>query len=416
VFWEALLLLSAAAADTDAIGRITFVDRKYWKLRVHGRAADRDAVRGGLIHEKDEIQTIAGQRLAVLLNDGTELFIGPSSRVAFTTWFTRDSDDRLERTITLTAGMVKAKVRKVYSQDEPFLVVSPYGVAGVRGTDFVAEAGHGGRLAYARRLSAGEHEARRTEFEVHTLEGEVHVASDRKALKTAETRVAVRAGQTSLIRDGMRVPQQPRSFDLGRYSTYLAKAAPGVELKVVKNTSNSRRAELASNSRGLSGIKAVSPAQPSYARAQRAYDIIAGRAPAAVAPGAPGAKLAGRGAGESGSRRKELLGEFRAGVKSQSQAERLREREAGRTIAHSLRDAFSGGDADVETTKRGGMSRALVDRHMVDKSQLLRPGTRGVQITKQPQTFENKKAFTPMNATQNFTPQQVIQVAPQVVR
>ncbi|MBI3556210.1 MAG: FecR domain-containing protein [Deltaproteobacteria bacterium] len=267
IFFIVFLSMQSLAFSADdansAIGRITYLDMKYWGMRLSGSGGEREASLNGKIYEHDIIQTIAHQHLVVLLEDGTELLIGPSSRIVFKNWRGRDSEGRRIRSIQFATGMMKAKVRKIYSQEEPFLVENKNGVVAVRGTEFVTEAGSGGRLGRLA-LTQGERATRNSEIEVHTLEGEVHLARTLSQLKNAETRVAITAGQTSLVRTTMQIPQQPHAFDVTKFTTYLAKASPGVQIKIVKNTTNEQRASLASNAAGKSTTS--SPAQPSYAK------------------------------------------------------------------------------------------------------------------------------------------------------
>lgn len=252
----------AQADQSNAIGRVTYLDKKFWALRLGGAGGDRDAVVGGQVFERDVVQTIAGQYVVMLLEDGTEILVGPSSRVTFKNWTERDSDGKLVRNVYLHHGMLKAKVRKVYSQDEPFVVENKHGVMAVRGTEFVAEAGHGGRLNSARQLSASEQVARRTEVELHTLEGEVHFAKNMSSLRNPQSRVSVQAGQTSLVRANMIRPQTPHTFDVKSFSSYVAKAAPTLKVNVVKSTTNERRAEMATNSGNKSDRSQISPSRP----------------------------------------------------------------------------------------------------------------------------------------------------------
>ncbi len=259
-------LAGAVSNDDDshaAIGRITYLDKQYWGLRLGGAGGERDAAVNGKIYEHDLIQTIAHQHLVVLLEDGTELLIGPSSRIMFKNWRGRNSEGHRVRSIVFTTGMLKAKVRKIYSQDEPFLVENKNGVIAVRGTEFVTEAGSGGRLGRLA-LTQGERAVHNSEIEVHTLEGEVQLARSLELLKNPDTRVSINAGQTSLVRTTMQVPQSPHSFDVLRFTGYLAKASPGIQIKVVKNTTNAQRAETAANIEGKSTT--ASPAKPTYAK------------------------------------------------------------------------------------------------------------------------------------------------------
>ena len=250
------------AGDFPGIGRITEMDKKFWNIRIN---VDQKAEKSGIIHERDTIQTIAGQHLSILMEDGTELSIGPSSRVQFTNWSNRDEDHHRYRIITLETGLLKAKVKKVYSAEEPFIVASKNGAIAVRGTEFIAEAGSGGRLGNIRTLSGRETISKRNEIELHTLEGEVSFAKSIPDLKNPNNVVSVTAGQSSVMRLGMERPQFPHVFDVQKFQSYIAKAMPAAVIQVVKTTSNERRAEMASNSKQQQ-IDQISPAQPEYAK------------------------------------------------------------------------------------------------------------------------------------------------------
>ena len=278
-----LAIAASVNPDDDtksAIGRITYLDRQYWGMRLSGAGGDRDAAVNGKVYEHDLIQTIAHQHLVVLLEDGTELLIGPSSRIFFKNWRGRNSQGRRVRSLVFTTGMLKAKVRKIYSQEEPFLVESKNGVVGVRGTEFVVEAGSGGRLGRLA-LTSNERATRNAEIEVHTLEGEVYLARTLVQLQSADTRVSINAGQTSLVRTNMTVPQAPHEFDVARFTAYLTKASPGVQISVVKNTTNAQRAEMATNIAGKASTS--SPALPTYAKTN--YKVAPARSIASAPPG-----------------------------------------------------------------------------------------------------------------------------------
>lgn len=247
-------------AQDQIIGHVTSVDKRFWDLKIQGAGAEREVKVNAPIYEHDVIQTMARQHLSIVLEDGSELLIGPSTRVILKNWNERNSERRLLRVVHLQIGTLKVKVRKIYSQEEPFIVENKRGVVAVRGTEFVVETGTGSRKLY----SELEQGLRSSEVELHTLEGEVQFARNIVALSDPEKRVSVIAGQTSVLRLNMVRPQQPHAFDLAKFNTYLARSIPGVKLAVVPNTTNEHRAELASNSKLDS--KTASPAKPAFAQ------------------------------------------------------------------------------------------------------------------------------------------------------
>lgn len=231
------------------IGEVAFVDKKFWDLKIKSKVNGiKDAAVDVPIYETDTLQTIVGQRISFVLNDGTSLTIGPSTRITFSNWTKRDSNRRLIRKITLHFGVMHAKVTKVYSEHEPFLIENEFGIVSVRGTEFLIEAGIAGRLEHQRWLSVAERAARKTEIEVHTLEGEVFFARQFTDLQDVKKRVTLSAGQTSLLRPKLKSPQPPHLFELAQFKKYLFKALPEASsMAINKNTSNSKRAEVAVN-------------------------------------------------------------------------------------------------------------------------------------------------------------------------
>ncbi|MEW6056471.1 MAG: FecR family protein [Bdellovibrionota bacterium] len=234
-----------AAAVDPGIGQILSIHKRYSSgLKV--RLNRQDAYPKDRIAEGSVLQTFAGQVAVILMNDGTELTVGPSTRVRFSDW-NRRVQGLLRRTLYFDNGVVRLKVRKAYSIEEPFLVVHKLGAVAVRGTEFILEAGPGGRLESARHLSTAELLERRDEIELHTLAGEVDFARSFAELEQAENRVRVFAGQTSLLRKEMTKPQQPHPFDLQSYKTYLSHAFHEPEVTVSKAATNAPRAGLVLN-------------------------------------------------------------------------------------------------------------------------------------------------------------------------
>lgn len=354
-------LPAAFASKAQPIGRITYVDKKFWGMRISGGGGDRDAALDGKIYEHDIVQTVAGQHLVVLLEDGTELIAGPSTRLEFRNWSERDSEGHRTRLVWMTTGMIKAKVRKIYSQLEPFVIANRNGVVAVRGTEFVVEAGSGGRLGRSGDFSEQEKTLRIAEIEVHTLEGEVHLARTMQGLADASSRVAVAAGQTSLVRAAMLAPQQPHAFDLSRFTRYLAKAAPGVDLKIDGRTNNTQRSETAENVKLKTST--ASPAYPGYASATKAES--AGRSIASE-PAATAAL-----AHDSHERRKKM---------GFDRAPSTVAAPNGELTTDGVHDALLGGNvqdaADHDSTSLAQQTGARIDRNRVLNTMLKDPKLR----------------------------------------
>ena len=138
-----LLVSSTARADdaaTPARGSITatIVEGEVKATAKGGREA-RPVAAGDSLGEGDVVETGSESRLEVLLGSGTVLRLGPSTRAEL-----RESPPEGGRfRLKLLVGNFWAHVTKLIAGDK-FEVETENGVAGVRGTEFRAEAGTGG--------------------------------------------------------------------------------------------------------------------------------------------------------------------------------------------------------------------------------------------------------------------------------
>ncbi len=221
--------------DGALIGKIERFHSKDLYLR--SLWGEETAAEGRQIHEGDSMFTVAHQYFKARLNDRTILTVGPSTQVEIKNWTKRNSDNKLIREIYLKSGIVWLEVSKSYSQSEPFLVTTDQGVVAVRGTQFTVEAGEGGHLISERTLNTDSFVAERNETEVHTIEGEVFFAKNKKLLWDKEKRVVVNTGKTSLLRDGMDMPQPAHTFDLALFHKYFSSISDGL---VMTSQSNER--------------------------------------------------------------------------------------------------------------------------------------------------------------------------------
>lgn len=252
---------AAVSAHRKPIGRITeFRAKNPMQKTLWG---ERQSAEGRPIVEGERLFTVAGQSLAAELDDGTRVVLGPSSRLEIVNWSRRDARNRRARTLKLDFGIVWLTVSKVYSQEEPFLVVGSQGVVAVRGTEFVVECAEGGHLVSARRQRKDEIGKERLETEVHVLEGEVQFAASREGLGDPRARVVLRAGEASLLRKPMKTPQMARPFSLEAFQAYFETAVPGRKLALNRETTNDQRARVA-------GYLAEPPAGGFDGRASRA--------------------------------------------------------------------------------------------------------------------------------------------------
>ncbi len=192
----------------------------------------------------DRFFAVAGQTIIFHLEDDTELVLGPSSLLYFSSWNWVNPETKLrERVVSLIQGSLRVTVKKTYSQKEPFFVTTPYGALAVRGTEFVVEAGEGGHLLLARYHTKKEVRISRKEMDVHVLSGEVAFSKTRKGVHLENERVRVLPGQTALIQEKMAMPTLPHPFDLVAFQKYIETAFPGVKLAVDQSQTNFLRAQ-----------------------------------------------------------------------------------------------------------------------------------------------------------------------------
>ncbi len=132
------------------------------------------------VFDGDAVETAAGGKVRVELNDRSVLTIAPDSRVAVETRASGDRAGRRRTLLNLMYGRVRAKVDKANKRDgtgSAFQVRTKSAVAGVRGTDFVTSfaLGEGSWVT-----------------EVKTLEGHVEFGGESRA-----DRADVRAGEAA---------------------------------------------------------------------------------------------------------------------------------------------------------------------------------------------------------------------------
>jgi hypothetical protein len=136
----AALLLAAtalAAPKAPAAGTVTFLAGE--ATRAAGGKPERLAV-GTAVQEGDVLETQRRTRLEVKLADGSDLRVGPSSKMEVSAAaFGRSVEDR-KVSATLVVGKVWANVAKAVGGEQRFEVKTENAVAGVRGTTFRVDA------------------------------------------------------------------------------------------------------------------------------------------------------------------------------------------------------------------------------------------------------------------------------------
>lgn len=162
-----------------------------------------------VVYEGDKIVTKKEQAVTLLLNEKTEITIGPSTSFLVEEY---NPSERHSTILSLAYGIIRALVKKTYEPGETFAVKTSSAAMGVRGTDFIVETNSKTKLT-----------------SVHTLEGEVIMGVDISSLRNANKSVKVPAGTTSMLKIGMNLPVAPKSFDQSTFRHDLQQRAPVFE-------------------------------------------------------------------------------------------------------------------------------------------------------------------------------------------
>ncbi len=205
--WGFFLICAATSALASPAGQIDSVTGSP-NVAIETQGVARTVAKGADIFENDRITTTVDQTVVLLMQEKTQVIIGPSSQLLIE-HFVNGGPHRT--TLDLMYGLMRTWVRKKIGDDDSFIVKTPDGVMGVRGTNFITEV------------------RRSQDTTVHTLEGRVVLASTAAGLTDPAQSVVVGAGQTSSIRAGAALPTPVQSYDPREYRDNLNKRAPQFE-------------------------------------------------------------------------------------------------------------------------------------------------------------------------------------------
>jgi hypothetical protein len=203
----ASVLALAAPARAEDVGKVESIESEEpnASVRATGPAGVRLLKTGDAVWQNDKIATNENETVHLVLTDGSEIMVGPSSEVAIEDVRATGKGTALR----MVYGILHAVVKHVYSEYEPFTVETPSGLMGVRGTEFLLE-----------------HYQDAGETNMHTLDGSVAMAKSRDDLRTPGKFQVVGAGNRSMINRAMRLPQPPQPFDPQKLVDRLAMNHP----------------------------------------------------------------------------------------------------------------------------------------------------------------------------------------------
>lgn len=123
---EIPVVSSAGAVVLDISGKVEVHDPNGGKINLQ---------RNSLLSEGTLVETSAGAKILFRLNDGSEILVGPHSRMLLK----RDSLPGGTTLIEFLLGKLKAVVTKRYTGSPSFLLGTPSAIVAVRGTRFYVE-------------------------------------------------------------------------------------------------------------------------------------------------------------------------------------------------------------------------------------------------------------------------------------
>ena len=132
--WCWLMPLSALA-DTEAVGEVVSF-RGIVRIEREGNSWQVEV--GEAVHPKDRLQTEADSRVEIVFVDASRVRIAPDSTLEITEYLYQPSEKKRKSLLSLWAGKARFIVSDLVDfMQKGFVVQTPNGTAGVRGTDFI---------------------------------------------------------------------------------------------------------------------------------------------------------------------------------------------------------------------------------------------------------------------------------------
>lgn len=133
---QKLFLKNAGIVISADIGLATGVEGKVFQYS-DGKNIRRRTELASPVFMKDRISTALNSKVSFAFDDASTLSLGENAKVNITKHI-YDPDQELRQTVVqVSLGAVRFVVTKAKSKDSTFEVITPAGIAGVRGTEFV---------------------------------------------------------------------------------------------------------------------------------------------------------------------------------------------------------------------------------------------------------------------------------------
>ena len=238
-----LALVTVAHAGSAGLGEIKTIEGGgATTVEIKGDAGTRSAAVGAPLLAGDHV--VAGHDVTVTmaLRDGSQIVLAADSEISVSE--IADKTAKGGSRLNLISGMLHALVNKIYSKDQPFVVEAGNCVMGVRGTEFLVERESTGRAT------------------LHTLEGAVAIARTTTDLKSAKQAQLVKAGMSSAMNPGDKLPRSPKKFNPKTMYDALSTRAPAIGKVITANQNARVAAAHAAEEKAAPAKKAVAPFKP----------------------------------------------------------------------------------------------------------------------------------------------------------
>ena len=133
---QKLYLKNAGIVVTPDIGLATAVEGKVFQS-TDGEDLKRRTRLASPVFLKDKIDTLANSRVSFSFDDASSISIGENAKVKITKHIFDPNKNLRQTVVEVSLGAVRFVVTKEKNKDSTFKVITPAGIAGVRGTEFV---------------------------------------------------------------------------------------------------------------------------------------------------------------------------------------------------------------------------------------------------------------------------------------
>ena len=144
---QKLFLKDAGIVDSKDIGLATGVEGKVYQT-AKGDNFKRRTQLASPVFLNDRIDTAVNSKVSYTFDDGSTLSLGENAKVNITKHIYDPEKNTRQTVINVSLGAVRFVVTKAKEKNSSFQVVTPVGIAGVRGTEFVVTVDKDGKTSF----------------------------------------------------------------------------------------------------------------------------------------------------------------------------------------------------------------------------------------------------------------------------